>query len=87
MRMQSKVYAWMAALLFGFVATGLVFASIFPEHFGFVQLACLMWVIGAASSQVWFLTCPHCGRLSTVRPTGIASPNVGATCAHCHKEY
>jgi hypothetical protein len=87
MRMQAKVYTWSAAFLLGFIPLALLIDRLFPTHFAYVQVAGLLWFLVFGVGQVFLFKCPHCGRLSTIRPSGVASPTVGEVCAYCRKEY
>jgi hypothetical protein len=87
MRMQPKVYAWSAAFLLGFIPLGFVVDRFFPDHFVYVQVAGVLWFLVFSVGQFFLFKCPHCGRLATIRPSGVGSPGVGASCAYCGKEY
>ena len=87
MRMQAKVYTWSAAFLLGFIPLALLIDRLFPGHFAYVQVAGLLWFLVFGVGQFFLFKCPHCGRLSIIRPSGVASPAVGAACAYCRKEY
>ena len=87
MRMQAKVYTWSAVFLFGFIPLAFLIDRLLPGHFAYVQVAGLLWFLVFGVGQFFLFRCPHCGRLSTIRPSGIASPSVGAACAYCRKEY
>ena len=47
----------------------------------------LVWFLLFAVGQFWLFRCPHCGKLAVIRPSGVATPFVGSTCAYCHREY
>ena len=87
MRLQNQVYLWIAVLFSGFFALGLWLSNLFPDNFRYAQVGLVTWCLLCAVVQYHLIRCPHCGRLATIRPSGVASPDVGSSCRYCNREY
>ena len=85
--MQTKVYLWGAAYLFGFLGLALLFDKFFPGQSAYLNVGVVLWFLAFGVGQFFLFRCPHCRKLSVIRPSGVATPDVGAACAYCHKEY